>query len=135
MSPGAITRAGAAAAEANGAACLDPPTTNAIADAAIDNTGTSTAAPAQTLNSATLLELVGQLVTQKLAPMLALMTQLQANVEAFTPPPQQALLPAPAAAPTPVTAIVREFKHASDMTLSQLDGTPFTNFAHKQSWI
>jgi len=59
MSPGAITRAGAAAAEANGAAGLDPTTTNAIADAAIDNAGTSTAAPAQTLNSATLPELVG----------------------------------------------------------------------------
>jgi len=113
MSPGAITRAGAAAAEANGAAGLATPTDNAIADAAIVNTGTSTAAPALPLNSATLPELVGQLLTQKLAPMFALMQQLQANVAAFTQPPppqgQQPLLPAPAAAPTPITAIVREF--------------------------
>ena len=139
MSPGAITRAGAAAAEANGAAGLVTPTDNAIADAAIVITGTSTAAPALPLYSATLPELVGQLFTQKLAPMFALIQQLQANVAAFTQPPppqgQQPLLPAPAAAPTPITAIVREFKRASVMTLRQLDGTPFTNFAQKQSWI
>ena len=141
MSQRAITRNRAAAAETNDAADLATPTTTTttIADAANATAGTSTAAPVQTLDSATLPELVGQLVTQNLAPFLALVQRLQANVENFTQPPppqqQQPLLPAPAAAPTPIPAIVREFIRASDTSLRQLDGTPFTDFGQKQTWI
>jgi hypothetical protein len=72
MSQGATTRNRAAAAETNDAASLATPTTNAIADAANATAGTSTAAPVQTLDSAALPELVGQLDTQKLEPMFAL---------------------------------------------------------------
>jgi len=74
MSQRAITRNRAAAADTNDAAGLATPTTTTtiIADAANATAGTSTAAPVQTLDSAALPELAGQLVTQKLAPMFAL---------------------------------------------------------------
>ena len=138
MSQRAITRNQAAAADTNDAANLATITTTTIADAATATAGTSTAAPVQN-NSAALSDLVGQIVTEKLAPFFALVQSLQTNVEAFTqaPPPQQQQPPppAPAAAPTPVNAVVRESKRESDTTLRQLAGTPFTDFGQKQTWI
>jgi len=135
MSQRAITRNQAAAADTNDAANLATITTTTIADAATATAGNSTAAPVQN-NSAALSDLVGQIVTDKLAPFFALVQNLQTNVEAFTqaqqqqPPP-----PAPAAAPTPVNAVVRESKRESDTTLRQLAGTPFTDFGQKREQV